>query len=52
VAHYNAERYHQGLGGQRIQPPFAPSNDHARLGPIRCRSRLGAVLNFYDREAA
>jgi hypothetical protein len=52
VAHYNAERYHQGLGGQRIQPPFAPSNDNARLGPIRCRSRLGGVLNFYDREAA
>jgi putative transposase len=52
VAHDNAERYHQGLGGQRIQPPFAPSNDNARLGPIRCRSRLGGVLNFYDREAA
>jgi hypothetical protein len=27
-------------------------NDNARLGPIRCHSRLGGVLNYYRREAA
>jgi hypothetical protein len=52
VEHYQAERYHQGVGGQLIQPRAAPSNDNARLGTIGCRSRLGGVLNFYRREAA
>jgi putative transposase len=51
VEHYLAERYHQGIGGQLIQSRFA-RNDNARIGPIRCRSRLGGVLNFYHREAA
>jgi putative transposase len=52
VEHYQAERYHQGIGGQLIQPRPGPSNDNARLGPIGCRSRLGGVLNFYHQEAA
>ena len=52
VEHYLAERYHQGIGGQLIQSRPAPSNDNGWIGPIRCRSRLGGVLNFYHREAA
>ena len=52
VEHYQTERYHQGMGGQLIQPGPAPSNDNARFGAIRRRSRLGGVLNFYCREAA
>lgn len=50
VEHYLAEHYHQGVGGQLIQSRPAPSN--GRIGPIRCRSRLGGVLNFCHREVA
>jgi putative transposase len=52
VKHYMAERYHQGIGGRLIQSWPAPSNDNGSIGPIRCRSRLGGVPNFYHREAA
>jgi hypothetical protein len=52
LAHYLTGRYHQGLGGQLVLPDKFPSNDNARLGPIRCRSRLGGLLNYYHREAA
>jgi hypothetical protein len=52
VEHYQAERYHQGIGGRLIQPRPEPSNDNGQLGTISCRSRLGGVLNFYHREAA
>jgi transposase InsO family protein len=50
VAHYNTERYHQGLGGELINPSEPVSNDNST--PIRCRTRLGGLLNFYHREAA
>ncbi|HXJ81387.1 MAG TPA: integrase core domain-containing protein [Candidatus Methylomirabilis sp.] len=52
VAHYHAERYHQGIGGRLILPLPAPNPDDAALGGVRCRSRLGGQLNFYCREAA
>ena len=52
VDHYLTGRYHQGLGGQLIRPPASASNDNAGLGPIRCRSRLGGLLNHCHREAA
>jgi transposase len=52
VDHYLTGRYHQGLGGQLIRPPTRASNDNAMLGPIRCRSRLGGLLNHYHRESA
>jgi len=48
MAHYHAERPHQGLGGALIQP----SNDHAADGPLVRRERLGGLLNYYYREAA
>ena len=51
-AHYQTERYHQGLGSQIITPTPTPSNDNASIGAIGCRSRLGGLLNFYRREAA
>jgi putative transposase len=52
VAHYNAERYHQGIGGLLIRPNPAPANDNATSDSIRCRWRLGGLLNFYHRAAA
>lgn len=50
VAHYNEERFHQGIGGKLIRPTSA--NDNAATSEIKCRSRLGGLLNFYYREAA
>ena len=50
VAHYNQERFHQGIGGKLIRPTSA--NDNLATGDIKCRSRLGGLLNFYCREAA
>jgi len=52
IDHYLTGRFHQGLGGQLIRPPTFASNDNADLGPIRCRSRLGGLLNSYYRKAA
>jgi len=48
VAHYHAERNHQGLGGRLIEPP---SNDNTS-GAIDCHERLGGLLRFYYRSAA
>jgi hypothetical protein len=50
MAHYHQERFHQGIGSSLISPIVA--NDNATNGEIRCRSRLGGLLNFYYREAA
>jgi putative transposase len=47
--HYHLERNHQGLANALHTP--LPSNCNAD-GPIRCRERLGGVLNYYCREAA
>jgi transposase InsO family protein len=48
VAHYHAERNHQGIGNILIVPD---RNLVSRNGPVRCRSRLGGMLNYYDRAA-
>tara|TARA_R110002073_G_scaffold177151_1_gene334889 strand:- start:298 stop:1443 length:1146 start_codon:yes stop_codon:yes gene_type:complete len=48
--HYHEERFHQGIGGTLIKPTAA--NDNPANGEVRCRSRLGGLLNFYYREAA
>ena len=50
VAHYLEERFHQGIGSRLIRPSSA--NENAQNGAIRCRSRLGGLLNFYYRQAA
>ena len=50
MAHYNHERFHQGIGSSLIKSIAA--NDNDANGEVRCRSRLGGLLNFYYREAA
>ena len=49
VAHYHAERNHQGVGNRLLEPlaKVDSANDQ-----IHCRERLGGMLNFYYREAA
>ena len=50
MSHYLEERYHQGLGGRLIRPPAMDSSQED--GQIRCRRRLGGMLNHYYRAAA
>jgi hypothetical protein len=47
--HYLAERNHQGVGNQLLEP----SNVVAfSTGPVERRERLGGMLSFYHRDAA
>ena len=47
--HYHAERNHQGLCNQLIEP----SDDAGKeIGRIKCRDRLGGMLRYYYRLAA
>ncbi len=48
VEHYHRERNHQGLANELIEGALAVV-DH--VGPIRRRSRLGGLLNYYARAA-
>jgi transposase InsO family protein len=45
LAHYHAERCHQGLGNVIPLPVNQAAND--REGPIECHERLGGALKFY-----
>ena len=47
VEHYHRERSHQGLDNRLIAG--TPVTD--RTGRVRCRRRLGGLLNFYERAA-
>ena len=47
VAHYHGERNHQGLQNRLITG--APAID--TFGRVRRRSRLGGLLNYYERAA-
>ena len=49
VAHFHAERNHQGKGNVLLFP-----QDFAKraTGSIQCRERLGGLLRYYEREAA
>ena len=49
MAHYHAERNHQGLESRIIH-----ANDHVGWseGPVKTRSRLGGFLEYYYRAAA
>ena len=49
MAHYHAERNHQGLGNRLIcgEEPSVPA-----CGPVDRRSRLGGMLSFYHCAAA
>ena len=49
VAHFHAERNHQGLDHRIIQP----GNEVGQgTGDVFCRERLGGLLNYYYRQAA
>jgi hypothetical protein len=50
IAHYHAERPHQGKGNVILFPSSRP--DEANEGPIGCRERLGGLLKYYEQEAA
>ena len=52
VAHYNGERYHQGIGGKLLTENAVAANDNSITGTVKTRSRLDGTLNFYHREAA
>jgi putative transposase len=45
VAHYQRERKHRGIGNVLIFPDLRGSKP---AGPVRCRSRLDGMLNYYD----
>jgi putative transposase len=49
MEHYHRERNHQGLGNQLIAPVLIRQSQSERIGR---RSRLGGMLNFYERAAA
>lgn len=49
LAHYHAERNHQGIGNGI---PFPDDRLENQTGPIQKRERLGGLLNFHHREAA
>ncbi|MEZ6048681.1 MAG: integrase core domain-containing protein [Planctomycetaceae bacterium] len=49
VAHYHAERNHQGLDNQLIEP----GNEVGSIaGKIECHERLGGLVKYYYRDAA
>ena len=48
VEHYHHERNHQGLGNRLIMK----AGPCLASGRIKCRRRLGGMLNFYYRQAA
>ena len=49
VAHYHAERPHQGLGNRLIRPEPGHLGNN---GALQRRQRLGGMLNYYYRAAA
>ncbi|MFQ5472078.1 MAG: integrase core domain-containing protein, partial [Dehalococcoidia bacterium] len=49
VAHYHAERNHQGIGNQLID---SREMIEATVAPVASRERLGGMLKYYHRAAA
>ena len=49
VEHYYAERNHQGIGNELIEPDETVG---CIDGGIGCRERLGGMLKYYHRQAA
>jgi putative transposase len=47
VMHYHRERHHQGLDNELIARTPAPDTG----GHVSRRSRLGGLLNYYERAA-
>jgi hypothetical protein len=50
LAHYHAERPHQGKGNVTLFPGPRPEGEAD--SPIECRERLGGTLKYYERKAA
>jgi putative transposase len=50
LAHYHAERPHQGKGNVILFP--GPRPEGTADGPVECRERLGGTLKYYERKAA
>ncbi len=46
LAHYHAERAHQGLGNERIE-----RTESTGTGDVECHERLGGILKCYRRAA-
>jgi hypothetical protein len=49
LAHYHAERNHQGLANKLIEPCEEVGST---AGVVACRERLGGMLRYYHRKAA
>jgi putative transposase len=49
MAHYHAERNHQGLGNRLIR---GEESSVPACGPVDRRIRLGGMLSFYHHAAA
>jgi transposase InsO family protein len=49
ISHYHAERNHQGLHNELIEPGDEVWNTD---GDIQCRQRLRGLLKYYHRSAA
>jgi transposase InsO family protein len=49
LAHYHAERNHQGLDNRLIEPGEEVGST---AGEVACRERLGGMLRYYYRKAA
>ena len=49
VAHYHAERNHQGIGNRLIE---SSEDRPANPGSVLLRTRLGGMLKYYYRAAA
>lgn len=47
VAHYHAERPHQGVGNLKLE-----RGARFGSGPVECHERLGGVLKSYQHAAA
>ena len=48
IAHYHAERNHQGVGNRLLEPGESVGRGD---GEVRCRERLGGLLRYYHRAA-
>jgi putative transposase len=51
VAHYHAERNHQGKGNVLLFPTATKAMNRVD-GSVDCKERLGGLLRYYHREAA
>jgi hypothetical protein len=49
LAHYHAERNHQGLDNRLTDPNEDIGGSD---GDVQCRERLGGMLRYYHRQAA